>query len=467
MSERWQRGPAPAVVSHRERLLLVGPDGAVHQLEGASAELARAVLDLLGAPRSRDELLTEVTRLAGGPIARPAVLDELLELLRASGAIRVVAAPAREVARAPGTRIVVGVTGAIAAMHAPLLVAALQRRGCEVRVAVTRAGRRFVSVVGLEAMTHRRVARSMWSRDPAAPVPHLELASWADAVVVWPASATTLARLASGDFREVVAATALAARAPVVLAPAMNPAMLGSSAVKRNLARLVADGFHVMANGLAVEVADAPAAREARAGGTPSPEVTADVVVGLVRLEAAAARAPVDWERRYREHVPDEASPAADADLVAALAAHARPPGMLLDVGTGYGGLATHAARAGFTVVATDVSPTALHRARVAADATAVTWLVDDITRSRLETRFAVVVDRGCVDVLSERERVGWASTLARVARGVVLVKSVLGADAIARLLAPAFEAVEARASSFPRDRPAEIVVLRRRGEEV
>src|SRR5689334_19759441 len=117
-SERWQRVPVPGVLWQGERMLLVAADGAVRQLEGASAELAGAVLELLVAPRTRDELAAEVARLAGEPLPRREIVDEVLMLLRASGAVRAAGPPpAAATARLDGARVVLGLTGAIGAMH--------------------------------------------------------------------------------------------------------------------------------------------------------------------------------------------------------------------------------------------------------------------------------------------------------------------------------------------------------------
>src|SRR5438105_2027617 len=78
----------------------------------------------------------------------------------------------------------------------------------------------------LAAIARREPHTSLWPHAAHEPVPHVALAEWADLVVIYPASATTIARLASGDFSELVAATALTTAAPVVVVPSMNAAML-------------------------------------------------------------------------------------------------------------------------------------------------------------------------------------------------------------------------------------------------
>lgn len=479
----WQATAAP-LVEHGERVLLVGRDGAVRAVEGASADLVRAALELLVRPMTRDELAAAIVELSGAALPDPRVIDDALALLRDTGAIHRVRAGATVPApvAAPGARVVLALTGAIGTLAAPALVAALQRRGCDVRVAATRTALRFASVAGLEAITHRRVVRSLWSRDPAMPVPHLELAAWADLVVICPMSATTLARLASGDHGDVVAAAALATRVPVVLAPSMNAAMLDEPAVQRNLERVRADGFYVVPPGPGLEVADPPDARTPRPGGAPPPERMADLAVAILRMGGWHRPAPrtIDWEAAHAARVVSatEVEPA-DPEVVAALADHGSGTGLLLDIGTGDGALAEHAAGVGYTVVATDVSPTALARARTRAGDRPVTWLRDDITDSRIETRFRVVIDRGCVHHLAPVEVPRWAHAVARLVLpgGLLIVKAdapdapatrdtrrLDGASLLA-LLAPAFALVEARDARFrwgDEDVPAVITVLRR-----
>ncbi|MGH7297745.1 MAG: flavoprotein, partial [Polyangiaceae bacterium] len=162
-------------------------------------------------------------------------------------------------------------------------------RGLRVRVAATPSALRFVSALALEALTHEAVVRSRWPVQVGAPVPHLELARWADVVVVYPATATTLSRIARGDCSSVVSALAISARAPVLLAPAMNEAMLDAPSVRRNLAQLRDDGFIVMHPSLGYEVAAAPTDRRLRYGAAPTVQNVVRVVEATLRDEAFGA----------------------------------------------------------------------------------------------------------------------------------------------------------------------------------
>lgn len=478
---RWVRARVAHVVLEGDRALLVGDDGAVREVAGASAALVEAVLDELVAPRDRDEVVAAIAVRAGGDLPDPRVVDDALALLAQVGAIR--AAPAGGEAASPavdGPRVVLGITGAVGSVHTPALVAALHRRGCDVWIAATRAALAFAPLLGLEALTHRRVVRALWSRDPATPVPHLALAAWAELLIVCPASASTIARLAAGDHGSVVAAAALATRAPVVIAPAMNPVMLAEPAVARNLEQLRADGFFVVPPGLGVEVADAPADRVPATGGAPPAERMVDLALAVLRARPPAPRPAIDWEAQHAAAALGPDDVALDDELVAALAAHATPPGVLVDVGTGTGAFAMHAARAGYTVVATDVAPTALARARARAGDLPIAWLVDDITDSRLAGGVAVAIDRGVLHFLPDLAAPRWAHTMARlvVPGGLLLAKldapeapahrrtQRYTAARLTALLAPAFELVATHAQGFAGRHgttPATLFVLRRR----
>jgi hypothetical protein len=223
----------------------------------------------------------------------------------------------------------------------------------------------------------------------------------------------------------VVAAAALATRAPVVVAPAMNPAMLEEAAVQRNLEQLRDDGFYVIPTGPAREVAEPPAVRTINHGGAPGGERTAALALAvLASARRERPRRAVDWDEIHAS-TAEAFEPTADAELLALVREHAPPPGLLLDAGTGLGRLACDACDAGYAVVATDRSVIALARARAAARDRPITWLVDDVTASALQARFAVVVDRGCLHWLDEADAVGWAATVVRLVApgGLVVVK--------------------------------------------
>jgi phosphopantothenoylcysteine decarboxylase/phosphopantothenate--cysteine ligase len=142
-----------------------------------------------------------------------------------------------------GRQVVVGVSGGIAAFKAVELVRELGRRGASVRVVMTPSATRFVGPVTFTGITGRPPVIDLW--DPAYEGEvHVELASWAHAIVVAPATANVLARAAAGMADDALLATLLCAACPVLYAPAMFHRMWASASTQRNVARLGADGAH-------------------------------------------------------------------------------------------------------------------------------------------------------------------------------------------------------------------------------
>ena len=351
------RSQRAAVVDIGDDLCLIGRDGRVHRLEGDSADLGRAVLAFFGRSRTEAELIAHLEASAGALGERIAVVHQLIDLLAQSGAIGEATSSVAVQATA-GANVVVGVCGAIAASSAPAFVTALQRRGHTVEVVLTETATRFVAVEALAAMVQREPRTSMWPVTAHTPVPHVALAQWADLVAIYPASATTIARLAHGEFSELVAAVALTTRAPVVLVPSMNTHMLEAPAVERNLEQLRADGFAIVAGVPSHEVAEAPAVRTPMAvpRRRPARSRRRSTRCGP-RACSCGARMRPPPPRAYgtaciaatRTLLP-WASEHCDDDLAAAIATHAPPPGRLLDVGCGLGQVARHAVARGYRV---------------------------------------------------------------------------------------------------------------------
>lgn len=140
-------------------------------------------------------------------------------------------------------RVAVLITGGIAAYKIADVTSQLVQLGADVRVAMTESATRFVGAVTLQGITGRAVLTDLWSHPGE---PHVELGDWAQVILVAPATAHTLARLAHGMADDIVTATALAARCPIVVAPAMNDAMWRAPAVVRNVELLRAAGTRVV-----------------------------------------------------------------------------------------------------------------------------------------------------------------------------------------------------------------------------
>lgn len=144
-----------------------------------------------------------------------------------------------------GRRVLLGVSGGVAAYKSVYLARRLQEAGAEVRVVMSRSSTRFVGPQSFAAVTGQHPLTDLFS-DPQSVSPHTDLARWADLVIVAPATAATVARLANGISSEVLSATLLATRAPVLLAPAMHTEMWEHPATARNIAGLQADGHHLV-----------------------------------------------------------------------------------------------------------------------------------------------------------------------------------------------------------------------------
>ena len=134
-----------------------------------------------------------------------------------------------------GRRVLVAVSGSIAAVKTPLLVSALVKAGAEVRCLVTPSGAALVSPVALASLSRNRCYLEADQWNPKAPRPlHIELAEWAEVTIVAPLSASSMARWSQGSADGLLASVLLATEGPVIAAPAMNTAMWRHPAVQRN-----------------------------------------------------------------------------------------------------------------------------------------------------------------------------------------------------------------------------------------
>ncbi len=141
----------------------------------------------------------------------------------------------------PAPRILLAITGSIAAYKAPMVARALLAKGAHVTPILTRAAHHFLGPATMSGLTSERVYSDMW--DPAFPGEmHIELAKTHDILAIVPATADTIARLARGRASDLLTALALSFKGPILLAPAMHPRMWEHPATKRNVATLLADG---------------------------------------------------------------------------------------------------------------------------------------------------------------------------------------------------------------------------------
>src|SRR5438105_5566891 len=153
--------------------------------------------------------------------------------------------PAEVPAAVRGRRVAVLVSGGIAAYKVADLVSQLVQAGCLVRVAMTAAATRFVGGATFHGLSGNPVQTDLWANSGQAE-PHVALGDWAQVALVAPATANLVAKLAGGHSDDLVTATILAARCPVVVAPAMNDAMWAKPAVAANLETLRERGFVIV-----------------------------------------------------------------------------------------------------------------------------------------------------------------------------------------------------------------------------
>jgi len=132
-------------------------------------------------------------------------------------------------------RVLLGVSGSIAAYKSPDIVRRLQDLGAEVRVVITNGGREFVSERSLQTISKNKVHDNLWDKDAELSMGHIELAKWADVVIIAPASANTIAKLCHGKADDLLSTVILATSATVMIAPSMNQQMYASLAMKENL----------------------------------------------------------------------------------------------------------------------------------------------------------------------------------------------------------------------------------------
>jgi phosphopantothenoylcysteine decarboxylase/phosphopantothenate--cysteine ligase len=145
-----------------------------------------------------------------------------------------------------GQRILLGVSGGIAAYKAAELARRLQDAGAQVRVAMTEGAQQFVTPLTFQALTGAAVRTSLWDREAEAAMGHIELARWATRVLVAPASADFIARLAHGLAPDLLSTLCLATEAPLALAPAMNRVMWANAATQHNVDTLRARGVAIL-----------------------------------------------------------------------------------------------------------------------------------------------------------------------------------------------------------------------------
>ena len=145
--------------------------------------------------------------------------------------------------------VLLGVTGGIAAYKSAEIVRHLKKSGSSVRVVMTKSAEEFITPLTLQALSGNRVSSELLDAEAEAAMGHIELAKWADAILIAPATANTIARLSSGRGDDLLSTVTLAFDGPVSLAPAMNQAMWRDERTQENLDRLIQKGYEVCGPG--------------------------------------------------------------------------------------------------------------------------------------------------------------------------------------------------------------------------
>lgn len=136
------------------------------------------------------------------------------------------------------TRILLGITGSIAAYKTPELIRLLRERGCEVKVVLTASGKSFVTPLTLQAINGEAVYESLLDPEAEAVMSHISLARWADRILIAPASANFITKLTHGFAEDLLSTLCLATQSPIFIAPAMNQAMWANAATQENIQKL-------------------------------------------------------------------------------------------------------------------------------------------------------------------------------------------------------------------------------------
>ncbi len=148
-----------------------------------------------------------------------------------------------------GYEVLVGVSGGIAVFKVCQVVSSLVQRGAGVTVAMTSAAQRFVAPLTFQALSGRTVLTNLWTSDGPSDVQHISVTERADLIVVAPATANLIGKLASGIADEIVSTLIISAASPVLLAPAMNERMWNNPVVQRNVESLRSLNYDVVGPG--------------------------------------------------------------------------------------------------------------------------------------------------------------------------------------------------------------------------
>ncbi|MFC7369721.1 bifunctional phosphopantothenoylcysteine decarboxylase/phosphopantothenate--cysteine ligase CoaBC [Vreelandella zhaodongensis] len=204
-----------------------------------------------------------------------------------------------------GKRLLLGVSAGIAAYKSALIVRLLKQAGCEVRVVMTEGAQAFITPLTLQALSGEPVRTSLLDPEAEAGMGHIELARWADAVLIAPATADLIARLVHGMADDLLTTLCLASEAPKLIAPAMNQAMWRHPATQRNVTQLASDGWQLIG-----PAAGDQACGDVGPGRMSEPD---DIFSALARHFAPCAAVPTSQAPSNAPHIVITAGPTREA----------------------------------------------------------------------------------------------------------------------------------------------------------
>lgn len=178
-------------------------------------------------------------------------------------------------------KILLAITGGISAYKSAMLARLLIKAGCQVRVIMTQGACAFITPLTLQALTGHEVHTELLDETAERGMGHIELAKWADLLVIAPASANTIGRLAHGLADDLLGTVVLATTAPIVIAPAMNQAMYGNVIVQDNLAKLARFGHTIL-----IPDSGEQACGDVGAGRLPEPEDLCERILLMLAKQA-------------------------------------------------------------------------------------------------------------------------------------------------------------------------------------
>ena len=317
----YLRDPRTLVAANSSGVVLISPDGSSVCVRTKVRQIC-ALMELLRESRTQEDIERELNVQFSDIAGLVAVLEKRRVIVSDTEERLAAWLPRRpKPASTPLKRVVVGICGAMqAALTIPLLVTLQRNIAAQVEIVLTDAAEKFVRPEALSYFGFRVWKDVYATSDRINPetgerinVPHIYLATSTDLVLVLPATATTVHRLATGACTDLISLVVAATKAPVVIVPTMNPAMLQYAPVRKNLEELRSCGMYVVEPGLGFE-ASAGSDDQFRFMGTGLTE--ANLVRGILAILAAHG----ELEERDLAEIYNSATPVADGPVVLNLA---------------------------------------------------------------------------------------------------------------------------------------------------